>query len=512
MREQRLTTLRNGVLTALGLLQACGGRIDDDLIREPDQTATAVKPGAAASPAGDDAPGAPCAPMAASDDTSGFECTQTPSYAWDGTHCVALRCGCIGTDCDTTFSSVMGCYGERGACDPLGAERAACIRQYPSQENIDTSRVSSECLTAAGTGCDAASFISEGAAVCIAQLEGLEEGLLPWTVGLFYDASLARVARSVTNTTELASYGDDGSTAGTNLELDATTGVLLETTTWLAIPGRPFLVDHTPRTAPATRRRDYAAPTPVRLDGIPPESRAALAAEWTRVGLLEHASVAAFARFALQLLGLGAPPALLDACQQAMQDETRHTRIAFGLASAYAQTPLGPGPLTLDGALDSPSGDLLAHVTMNTFLEGCIGETVAVLDAREGAAHAADPEVRQALSQIARDEERHAQLAWRFLDWALAQRPELALPLLARARAQLASKPSNTPDTTRASTEPALLEHGILPLAQKLQLETRALEHVILPCLVALAGKHATASSKPGSELASTITHETLST
>jgi hypothetical protein len=139
--------------------------------------------------------------------------------------------------------------------------------------------------------------------------------------------------------------------------------------------------------------------------------------------------------------------------------------------------------LKLDGALDGTDEDLLTHVAMTTLVEGCIGETIAALDAREGASLATDPHVRQVLSEIAADEERHAELAWRFLAWAVQQRPTLASRLLATARAQLAKASQRTP---HARTEPALLEHGILPLDHKQELEAQALEHVIVPCLVAL--------------------------
>lgn len=492
MRDARLTSLRNGVLTALGLLQACGGQVDGTG-SGPDDAAAALTPSAAA-PGEGDAPGTQCDAMLASN-ASAETCWGTPRYAWDGARCQALYCSCVGADCGEVFGSVTSCYDERIACDPLASERAACIERYPSPTDAAGAQAASECSANAGTACDTASFISEAAAVCIAELEGLEEGLEPWRVSLNHDSGHAGASWSVTNTT---SGPDAHGASGRSLTLDATTGVVLADLGWALVPGRPFLVDHAPRTAEAIRRADYAAPTGVRLDDIPADVRAALAAEWTRIGLMEHASVAAFARFALQLLGLGAPPELLEACQLAMADELRHTRIAFGLASAYAEAPLGPGALQLDGALAESSDDLLADVVMGTLVEGCIGETIAALDAREGAIHAADPHVQRALSEIATDEERHAGLAWRFLDWALTQRPALASELLARARAQLAGAPSRlTAETWRetSSTEAALLEHGILPPHQKLELEALALEHVIVPCLAALASKHATASS-----------------
>jgi hypothetical protein len=49
---------------------------------------------------------------------------------------------------------------------------------------------------------------------------------------------------------------------------------------------------------------------------------------------MEHASVAAFARFTLDLLALGAPADLVQSAQQALGDEIAHAELCFGLAGA----------------------------------------------------------------------------------------------------------------------------------------------------------------------------------
>src|SRR5690606_23842857 len=102
--------------------------------------------------------------------------------------------------------------------------------------------------------------------------------------------------------------------------------------------------------------------------------RTKLAAHFTHMGLMENASVAAFARFTLQLLSLGAPAALIEASNQALIDETRHARKCFALASAYAGDAVGPGALPLEGALENTNWEAILEATV---LEGCIGETRA---------------------------------------------------------------------------------------------------------------------------------------
>jgi hypothetical protein len=185
-----------------------------------------------------------------------------------------------------------------------------------------------------------------------------------------------------------------------------------------AVCGRPFLVEAEARVAPAVARGDWADGRLAgpRLNHLTNAERAALAAHWTKLGQMEHASIAAFARFQLQLLALGAPPELVQACNQALIDETTHTRLCFGLASAYAGRAVGPGPLDVTHSLAETT---LADIVELVLAEGCFGETGAALEALEAAQTAADPVVRRVYEQIAADEQRHAELAFRFVRWAL---------------------------------------------------------------------------------------------
>jgi hypothetical protein len=181
--------------------------------------------------------------------------------------------------------------------------------------------------------------------------------------------------------------------------------------------GRPFLVDGEARTAPVCGT-DAWLDADLTLPTRPSDPRVArrLALWFAEAGRFEHASVAAFARFSLELLAFGAPPALLSAAQQAMIDETAHARTCFTLASHYAGEAIGPGPLSLTGALTAPS---LAETVAAAVVEGCVGETLAALEAAEAAADASEPALRAAFERIAADERRHAELAWAFVRWAV---------------------------------------------------------------------------------------------
>lgn len=107
----------------------------------------------------------------------------------------------------------------------------------------------------------------------------------------------------------------------------------------VAACGRPFLVSGVERRAKARQGLGWAEPGAPDCGGLAPEVRRALAAHWTEIALMEHASIAAFSRFVLELLSLGAPADLVRDAGRAMSDEIAHAEACFALASAYAGDP-----------------------------------------------------------------------------------------------------------------------------------------------------------------------------
>lgn len=243
--------------------------------------------------------------------------------------------------------------------------------------------------------------------------------------------------------------------------------------------GRPFLVYGTERRAETSRRSDWRSEALVELAHLTPAERHVLAARWETIGSMEHASIAAFARFALQLLSVGAPADLLERTHAALADETRHAKLAYGLGSRYAGYDMGPAPLAMDGALDEHD---LRSMVVNTVLEGCIGETVAAAEAAWGGEHAHDPVLRGALSEIAADEARHAELAFAFVHWAVQSDPHLAPVVLRTVRQALAA----LEPATSGPADAWLARHGLLPEERRSELKREALEEMVLPCLTAI--------------------------
>jgi hypothetical protein len=249
--------------------------------------------------------------------------------------------------------------------------------------------------------------------------------------------------------------------------------------------GRPFLVGGEQRVATCVARSDWYSASPERTvppcAELAPELRGALLEGGTAQALMEHASVAAFARFALQLASLGAPPELLTRTATAMLDEIRHARACFELARRFSDHEIGPGPLPVTDALGASD---FASVMRDCILEGCIGETVAAIEAAEALSHCEDPAARRLLEQIVAEETQHAELAWQFLAWALRAGPAGLREQAGEVfRVELERPAAPVVESAR---DQHLLRHGLMSSALRQALRARVLREVIAPCVEAL--------------------------
>lgn len=240
--------------------------------------------------------------------------------------------------------------------------------------------------------------------------------------------------------------------------------------------GRPFLVEGAVRTAGLCERRDWSTELQIGAEELDEETRELLAAHWERAAQMEHASIAAFARFSLQLLSIGAPAELIEATTQALADETRHARSCFGVASAYRGYAVGPLPLSIEGAL---SGADLPSIVRTTIEEGCVGETVAALEAARSAEGAEEEKVASLLRTIAEEETRHAELAYRFVAWVLDRHPELSSLVRDEFERALSSPVSSGQPGV---SERDLSRYGVLTERSRHELRQDALRAVVRPC------------------------------
>lgn len=204
-------------------------------------------------------------------------------------------------------------------------------------------------------------------------------------------------------------------------------------------------------------------------NALPPAVRKAAAAHWSRVAQLEHASIASFSRFTLDLLAMGAPPQLIDGAHRAGLDELRHAKLTFGVASAYAGAGLGPGPLPLDARAFDGRGP--EQIVCSAIVEGCIGETVSAFEAQLAHTLAKPAALKAVFAVIAEEEGRHAELAFRFAAWALQQDKALVGPAQRAAEGQLEAlraEPMPAPDAAWALAPHGAAEPASLIASRKL--------------------------------------------
>ncbi len=230
----------------------------------------------------------------------------------------------------------------------------------------------------------------------------------------------------------------------------------------------------------------WAALQEMDLTALEPRVRARIGEAWTRDALFEHASIASFSRFSLHLQAVAAPPHLLELAHRAALDEIHHARLCFALASAYRGEPVGPGPLPLGGDLLG-SLDLL-DITLAAVVEGCVGETLASLDAASALELVTEPACREALTLIAEDEARHAELAWKFVRWAVDTGGPRVHDAVARTFRDALSHPAPAP----APEDPddlALARHGRLSDQRKQASMRDGLADVVRPAALLLLGQ-----------------------
>lgn len=253
--------------------------------------------------------------------------------------------------------------------------------------------------------------------------------------------------------------------------------------------GRPLLLDGVVHAAPAARRCDWLA---AEIDGTAPElsndERALVKEHWLRAGALEHASIASFARFSLQLLAMGAPADLVRETQAAMGDEIEHAKTCYAIARLYGAEASGPSTLP---AATAPISSDARQIAAALVAEGCIGEALAAAEAAILADRCEVPEVARALRRIAEDEQRHAALAYRALAWMASAHGAIVDEVVEDILAAQAWGPAPREDGPGA-TGPA--RHGVFGDAEARALKARAVSLAIRPALAAAVSRAEAAS------------------
>jgi hypothetical protein len=155
-------------------------------------------------------------------------------------------------------------------------------------------------------------------------------------------------------------------------------------------------------------------------------------AHFARAAHFEAASVFAFEQLARDLVQLGAPRELVRLALSAALDEVGHARTMHALAERFGGQRVVP-------EIAAPASRGALAIALENAVEGCVRETYSALLACYQAQAARDPHVRAAMTQIADDETRHAQLSWQIAAWLepqLSDEERAAVALARRAAYQ----------------------------------------------------------------------------
>jgi rubrerythrin len=151
---------------------------------------------------------------------------------------------------------------------------------------------------------------------------------------------------------------------------------------------------------------------------------------------LEAASVEAFRVLATELRVLGAPDRLVRRARAAARDEARHARQIARLARRFgARGRFSPRGQAIARGRVRP----LEEVAVENAVEGCVREAFGALVALWQAEHASDAGVREVFGRVARDEARHAALAFAINRWAESLLSARARGRVARAMGEASS-------------------------------------------------------------------------
>jgi hypothetical protein len=148
--------------------------------------------------------------------------------------------------------------------------------------------------------------------------------------------------------------------------------------------------------------------------------RLAVQHEWQRRIEAEYRSAALTQHLTLWLLQMVAPFELVRMGLAVVEDELVHSELSRQVYVAAGGKQLGAMPPSSIG-LAQPAPDRLLPAIVKTAVETfCLGETVAVRLFLRLRATCTQPDARQALDRIVKDEVRHKDFGWTMLEWLLA--------------------------------------------------------------------------------------------
>ncbi len=165
-----------------------------------------------------------------------------------------------------------------------------------------------------------------------------------------------------------------------------------------------------------TDGEEWVAAEDFDASALPLAERAGLAAEWRDNGCKEHASVAAFAQLALDLMAVGAPPELIASVQRDSLDEIGHAGSCFAIARALDGKAVSPAPFpdarTQRWLCRRVQRVALTQIALDALVDGVLNEGIAARLLATLSTRCESVQLASILRKMAADESRHAAHSW----------------------------------------------------------------------------------------------------
>jgi hypothetical protein len=212
------------------------------------------------------------------------------------------------------------------------------------------------------------------------------------------------------------------------------------------------------------------------LESARAAGRTELGAFFAALGHIESASVRAFVDLATWLAEARAPARFVRAARRAARDEIRHARAMRRIAQRHGgETCRVRHRAAVDVQVARRHWPRASAAVPRAFatwieenaIEGCARETFGAIVATWQSTRATCPRLRATMKRIARDETRHAALAWEILHWGMAKlAPRESARVRRTLHRELAALPTRVPrlsaTTLRTAGLPSARERNVL--------------------------------------------------
>jgi hypothetical protein len=239
------------------------------------------------------------------------------------------------------------------------------------------------------------------------------------------------------------------------------------------VEGRPLMCEGFAQVASIGMGMSWVEGTVADSHQLTMEQRQILSTFWLRTAQMEHASVASFHQFALDLMRFGANPELLMRTNKAIMDEISHAKAAFAITEGFLGHPFSPQ----DFAMKLEQVDNLADFAIKVAVEGAFNETLAVVIASFQKEQCTDYAIQKFLTDIIREEAEHAELAWDTLRWLIDKGGDVVVDALWTLLER-----DFIPDVQNIPLV-GIPSHGLPSKNQAFSLLQNAYQHVVLPNL-----------------------------